>query len=50
VLFGTDGGLAPEPNQQYVALRLRQLELLDLNDRQRQAILHDNPQRLLATN
>jgi uncharacterized protein len=49
VLFGTDGGLAAEPNQQYVALRLRQLDLLGLNDRQRQAILHDNPQRLLAT-
>jgi predicted TIM-barrel fold metal-dependent hydrolase len=48
VLFGTDGGLAPEPNQRYVALRLRQLDLLELNDRQRRAILHDNPRRLLA--
>jgi uncharacterized protein len=48
VLFGTDGGLAPEPNQRYVALRLRQFDLLELNDQQRRAILHDNPQRLLA--
>ena len=48
VLFGTDGGLAPEPNQRYVALRLRQLDLLELTDRQRRAILEDNPRRLLA--
>jgi predicted TIM-barrel fold metal-dependent hydrolase len=48
VLFGTDGGLAPEPNQRYVALRLRQLDLLELSDEQRRAILHDNPRRLLA--
>lgn len=48
VLFGTDGGLAPEPRQRYVELRLRQLGLLGLSDRQRRAIVHDNPHRLLG--
>jgi len=47
VLFGTDGGLAPEPKQRYVELRLRQLDYLDLSDQQRRAILEDNPRRLL---
>jgi predicted TIM-barrel fold metal-dependent hydrolase len=49
VLFGTDGGLAAEPRQQYVALRVRQLDGLRLTERQRQAILADNPRRLLQT-
>ena len=48
ILFGTDGGLLPEPRQRYVVLRVRQLELLGLTGRQRQAILEDNPRRLLA--
>jgi predicted TIM-barrel fold metal-dependent hydrolase len=48
VLFGTDGGLLPEPSQHYVALRIRQLERLGLSARQRAAILEDNPRRLLA--
>jgi predicted TIM-barrel fold metal-dependent hydrolase len=48
VLFGTDGGLAPEPEQRYVELRVRQLDLLGLSDRQRRAILQDNPRRLLG--
>ena len=48
VLFGTDGGLVPEPTQRYVELRLRQLDLLSLDDRQRRAILQDNPRRLLG--
>jgi hypothetical protein len=48
VLFGTDGGLLPEPTQRYVALRLRQLDLLGLTEQQRRAILEDNPRRLLA--
>jgi uncharacterized protein len=46
--FGTDGGLLPEPDQRYVALRLRQLDLLGLSERQSRAILVDNPRRLLA--
>jgi uncharacterized protein len=49
VLFGTDGGLAPEPAQHYVELRVRQLDFLGLSDRQRRAILEDNPRRLLGT-
>jgi hypothetical protein len=48
VLFGTDGGLLPEPDQHYVALRVRQLERLGLTERQRAAILDENPRRLLA--
>lgn len=48
VLFGTDGGLAPEPRQRYVELRLRQLDYLELSDQQRRAILEDNPRRLLG--
>ncbi len=48
LLFGTDGGLQPDPHQRYVALRVRQLELLGLADRQRRAILEDNPRRLLT--
>lgn len=47
VLFGTDGGLLPEPRQLYVVLRLRQFDALTLSDSQRQAILEDNPRRLL---
>jgi hypothetical protein len=48
ILFGTDGGLAPEPRQQYVALRVRQLENLELTPSQRTAILDANPRRLLS--
>ena len=48
ILFGTDGGLLPEPAQRYVALRVRQLGLLDLSEQQRRAIVEDNPRRLLA--
>jgi len=48
VLFGTDGGLLPDPEQHYVALRLRQAGLLGLTERQRRAIFNDNPRRLLA--
>lgn len=48
IVFGTDGGLLPEPRQPYVALRLRQLALLGLDERRSQAILHDNPRRLLG--
>jgi predicted TIM-barrel fold metal-dependent hydrolase len=48
LLFGTDGGLQPEPRQRYVALRVRQLDLLGLSDRSRRAILEGNPRRLLA--
>ena len=48
IVFGTDGGLLPEPRQRYVVLRIRQLGLLGLSERERQAILEDNPRRLLA--
>jgi uncharacterized protein len=48
ILFGTDGGLVPRARQQYVTLRLRQLDHLGLTDLQRTAILHDNPRRLLG--
>jgi uncharacterized protein len=48
ILFGTDGGLVSQPVQQYVVLRLRQLEALRLTAEQRRAILLDNPERLLA--
>jgi predicted TIM-barrel fold metal-dependent hydrolase len=47
VLFGTDGGLVPQAEQQYVDLRIRQLDGLGLSARQRTAILEDNPRRLL---
>jgi predicted TIM-barrel fold metal-dependent hydrolase len=48
ILFGTDAGLLPEPRQRYVALRVRQLDLLELDDPQRRAILEDNPSRMLG--
>jgi uncharacterized protein len=48
ILYGTDGGLAPEPRQQYVALRIRHLEGLRLTPRERAAILDENPRRLLG--
>ena len=47
VLFGTDGGLAPEATQRYVALRVQQLEQLELDPGRRRAILNENPSRLL---
>ena len=47
ILFGTDGGLFPEVPQQYVDLRVRQLDSLALSTRQRRAILEENPARLL---
>jgi uncharacterized protein len=48
LLFGTDAGLRPEPRQRYVALRVRQLDELGLDERQRDAILTTNPRRLLG--
>jgi len=48
ILFGTDGGLLPAPRQEYVALRVRQLEHLDLTSAQRRAIVETNPRRLLG--
>jgi predicted TIM-barrel fold metal-dependent hydrolase len=48
VLYGTDGGLQPEARQQYVALRVRHLDGLGLDDGQRAAILDENPRRLLG--
>jgi predicted TIM-barrel fold metal-dependent hydrolase len=48
LLFGTDAGLRPEPRQRYAVLRLRQLEALGLSASERDAILEDNPRRLLV--
>jgi predicted TIM-barrel fold metal-dependent hydrolase len=48
VLFGTDGGLTPEARQQYVSLRVRQLDSLLLDKAQRRAILDHNPRQLLS--
>lgn len=48
LLFGTDAGLRAEPMPRYASLRIRQLDELGLDDRQRRAILEDNPRRLLA--
>ena len=48
LLFGTDAGLRPEPLQRYAVLRVRQLGELGLDDAQREAILVENPRRLLA--
>lgn len=47
LLFGTDGGLRPEPMPRYAVLRVRQLDELGLDAAQRAAILVDNPRRLL---
>jgi uncharacterized protein len=47
LLFGTDGGLRPEPTPRYAVLRIRQLDELGLDAAQRSAILVDNPRRLL---
>jgi predicted TIM-barrel fold metal-dependent hydrolase len=48
LLFGTDGGLRPEPIPRYAVLRIRQLDELGLDAAQRSAILVDNPRRLLG--
>jgi predicted TIM-barrel fold metal-dependent hydrolase len=48
ILYGTDGGLVPEARQGYVALRIQHLEGLGLDERQRAAILDENPRRLLG--
>jgi predicted TIM-barrel fold metal-dependent hydrolase len=48
IVFGTDGGLLPVPDQQYVELRIRQLDALGLSAAQSRAILEDNPRRLLG--
>lgn len=47
LLFGTDGGLTPEPRQRYVRLRVRQVERLAVDSARRDAMLVDNPRRLL---
>ena len=47
LLFGTDGGLRPEPMPRYAVLRIRQLDEIGLDDALRRAILDVNPRRLL---
>jgi uncharacterized protein len=48
ILYGTDGGLVAEARQHYVALRVRHLAGLGLDERRRAAILDENPRRLLG--
>jgi len=48
LLFGTDGGLRPEPMPRYAVLRIRQLDEIGLDDALRRAILDVNPRRLLG--
>jgi predicted TIM-barrel fold metal-dependent hydrolase len=48
LLFGTDAGLRPTPFHLYAALRVRQLERLELDAAQVEAITDVNPRRLLG--
>lgn len=48
LLFGTDAGLRPQPFHLYAALRIRQLERLELTPAQWRAIVDQNPRRLLG--
>jgi predicted TIM-barrel fold metal-dependent hydrolase len=48
VLFGSDAGLSPRAEQAYAAARVRELEGWGLTVTQADAILRDNPRRLLG--
>ncbi|WP_029136739.1 amidohydrolase family protein [Nakamurella lactea] len=48
VLFGTDAGLSDKPSQDYAAARVREIAGWGITADQRQAMLVDNPQRLLG--
>ena len=48
LLFGTDAGLRPHPYHRYAALRIRQLDRLELSPDQLRAIVDQNPRRLLG--
>lgn len=48
VLFGSDAGLSHEVGQAYAVARVRELDAWGLTAAQRQAIVWDNPRRLLG--
>jgi predicted TIM-barrel fold metal-dependent hydrolase len=48
VLFGTDAGLSSEAEQFYAVARVREIDGWGISDAQRQAMLVDNPRRLLG--
>jgi predicted TIM-barrel fold metal-dependent hydrolase len=48
VLFGTDAGLSTEARQHYAVARLREIDGWGISDKQRHAMLVDNPRRLLG--
>lgn len=47
VLFGTDAGLSDKPSQDYAAARVLEIDEWGISAAQRQALLVDNPARLL---
>jgi predicted TIM-barrel fold metal-dependent hydrolase len=50
VVFGSDAGLSPRAEQNYAVARVREFQAWGLTDRQADAILRDNPRRLLGLN
>ncbi|GAA1551822.1 amidohydrolase family protein [Kribbella sancticallisti] len=48
VLFGTDAGLSDKPSQDYAVARVKEIDGWGITDAQRQAMLVDNPARLLG--
>lgn len=48
VLFGTDAGLSDRKSQDYAVARVAEIDGWGITERQRQAMLVDNPRRLLA--
>lgn len=48
VLFGTDAGLSEAASQDYAVARVVEIDGWGITDAQRQAVLVDNPRRLLA--
>jgi predicted TIM-barrel fold metal-dependent hydrolase len=49
VLFGTDAGLSDKASQDYAVARIREIDGWGITPEQRNAMLVDNPARLLAT-
>jgi len=47
VLFGSDAGLSDKPSQDYAVARVVEIDGWGITDAQRQAMLVDNPRRLL---
>ncbi|GLY71751.1 amidohydrolase family protein [Actinoallomurus iriomotensis] len=48
VLFGSDAGLSDRASQDYAVARAREVELWGIPETRRQAVLVDNPRRLLG--